>query len=581
MNQVMEDGSKQLKRWIIPKRNQETERRIQESLGISSLVACSLVNRGIETPEDAETYLNPRLDQLHDPKLLPDYEPAVKTILNARDQNQKIFIHGDYDVDGLSSTALLTRFLKSIGCDVLPHVPHRTREGYGIHLDAVLEAQNKRAHLFLTCDCGAKAHEQILAAKEAGMKVVVTDHHEISETLPEAEAIMNPHRKDSKYPFQYLSGAGVVFKLCEGLTEELGIAKEKYYRAYLDLATLGTVADVVPLHGENRLIVKHGLPLLKNSQKQGIQALLKVCSPEFSPIHELKASHIGFRLGPRLNAVGRIDEASLALDLLLSMDPNEARKLAEKLDEMNQQRRLEQQRCFEEALEKIFKNNAHEKPVIVVSDPNWHPGIIGLIASKLTDRFYKPSFVITADPATGTGKGSARTIPGFHLAHALDQLENLLLSGGGHEMAAGFSLSLENIEPFEQALHSYAQNKLKPEDWIPSFQVDAEVSMKETDFLATTELEALEPFGEANHEPLFVCRNVILLNIQHTRNPEHCRLTLQSHQGEIRQAMAFGLGNQFSKKHVGHKIDVLFSSVIDTYNGSKQLKWHIKDFFIR
>ena len=222
-----------------------------------------------------------------------------------------------------------------------------------------------------------------------------------------------------------------------------------------------------------------------------------------------------------------------------------------------------------------------EKPVLVVSDPNWHPGIIGLIASKLTDRFYKPSFVIAEDSETRTGKGSARTIPGFHLAHALQKLEDLLLSGGGHEMAAGFSLSLENIEQFQNALYLHALNTLKPEDQVPAFQLDAEVIMEEANLLATTEIESLEPFGEANPEPLFVCRNLEILSVQHTRNPEHCRLTLQSDQGETRQAMAFGLGDQFSKESAGDKIDVVFSTSIDTYNGSKQLKWHIKDFFIR
>ncbi|HZH99444.1 MAG TPA: DHH family phosphoesterase, partial [Fimbriimonadaceae bacterium] len=288
------------KYWTVPLRDAAAEKRLQDELKIPSVVAAVLINRGFSDPEAAHKFLNPSLDDLGSPKKLPDYDAAVKHILGARERKEKIFVHGDYDVDGVTSTALLTRFLQSIGCEVVAHVPHRMKEGYGIHLNAVDAAVATGAKLFLTCDCGVSAFDQIDRAKELGMTVVVTDHHSIGECLPEAHAMINPHRTDSEYPYAELSGVGVAFRLCEGLTEEVGYKKEHYRRAFLDLAVLGTVADVMPLTGENRIITRHGLKHLLESKKIGIKALLRESKVLEECRGVLKCYHIGFMLGPRL-----------------------------------------------------------------------------------------------------------------------------------------------------------------------------------------------------------------------------------------------------------------------------------------
>jgi single-stranded-DNA-specific exonuclease len=302
------------KRWIVADRKPEAEQAIRERLGTRPLLGAVLAARGFGADETTEAFLDPGLERLHEPRLLPDFEPAMREILGAKERGETIFVHGDYDVDGISSTALFSRFLTAIECKVITHVPHRTREGYGIHASAVDAAAASGAKLFLTCDCGVSAFEQVDRAKEAGMRVVVTDHHTIGATLPRAEAVVNPHRSDSDYPFQDLSGSGVVLKLCAGIAEALGLPLEKFYRAYLDLAVLGTVADVMPLLGENRVIAKHGLKSLGETKKEGLKALIAEAGLADRAGEGFRARDIGFGLGPRLNAAGRIDDARAAAD---------------------------------------------------------------------------------------------------------------------------------------------------------------------------------------------------------------------------------------------------------------------------
>jgi len=302
-------------RWTIQPRNRDAEQRLERELGLPSVVAAILAQRGYEDPAEALKFINPRLEDLFDPRLLPDYEPAVAAILGARERKELIYVHGDYDVDGVTSAALFSRFLKAIGCEVHTHVPHRMREGYGIHISAIAEAKDVGAKLFLTCDCGVGAHAQVEMANEAGIKVVVTDHHSIGGELPRAAAIVNPHRADSKYPFLDLSGAGVVFKLCDGIARELGHAPEIFYRAFLDLAVLGTIAVVMPLVSENRIIAKHGLERLAQTKKVGLQALMREAGLTDESRRSLRAYHVGFVIGPRLDPSGdRRGPGSAALD---------------------------------------------------------------------------------------------------------------------------------------------------------------------------------------------------------------------------------------------------------------------------
>ncbi len=547
-------------------------------LNISAALAKVILNRGFLTLDSAYKFLYPSLSDLHNPKLLPDYHKAVDKILEAKEQKQKIFIHGDYDVDGVSSTALITRFLTNLGCDVTPHAPHRMNEGYGIHIDAVNKAHKLGCKLFISCDCGTSAIEQIKFAKSLGMNVVVLDHHAVGEELPPADAIVNPHRKDSEYPFSDLCGAGVVYKLCQGLTEELDIPVDKFHRAFLDLVVLGTVADVVPLVDENRVLTKFGLKQLSNTQKIGLRALIEIIHGGSFPTQPLKSFHIGYRIGPRLNAVGRIDASEWALDLLIESNKEKAYELAQKLEEINEERRSKQTLIYEEALEIVHSNALNEKPVMVVAKEGWHPGIIGIVASRLTETFYRPTFMVTIDSEKNVAKGSARSIPGFHLAEAIHASSKILISGGGHELAAGFSLEPSNLAAFEQTLIELAASSITPEMMQPSFHIDSEVSMEDFNFQSVEELELLEPYGAGNPMPIFSCRNLTLVSADPTKNPEHCKLWLQSPNGKMQLTMAFGYGQAFKPSDAGQNINVVFQPHLDEYMGRKNLKWNLKDF---
>ncbi len=558
--------------WIVPKRDLLAERALASQLGVPPIVAAVLVNRGFTDPTEADRFLHPSLEHLHDPTLLPDFAPAVKAILGARERQETIYIHGDYDVDGVTSAALLTRFLGRIGCEVIPHVPHRLREGYGIHLDAVEWAREKGASLFLTCDCGISAHEQVLAAKEAGMTVVVTDHHQVGDTLPDAVAVVNPHRPDSRYPWPELSGVGVVFKLCAGITAELGHRVEQFYRAYLDLAVLGTVADVMPLLDENRIITHFGLTTLRETKKTGLQALLRVADLATKP--QLTARNIGFQLGPRINAVGRIDDSAIALDLLLTEDEIQANLIASRLDTINNDRRAEQSRSVDEAVAQVEQEGLESNYTLVLANQSWHPGVIGLVAGRLVERFRRPAFVLSV--ADGVAKGSARSIPGFDLGEAVRATRHLTLGGGGHEMAAGFSLKTDKLPAFTSAIEELARATLKPDDFRPRIELDAEVAAHEASPEVWADLQRLEPYGNANPEPVFAVRGVRLVGLNPTSNPDHARVTFGTEAGMM-PGMAFGIGRRLAELDPGDPVDVAFSLEENRYNGQSTIRWQVKE----
>ncbi|MBX7131339.1 MAG: single-stranded-DNA-specific exonuclease RecJ [Fimbriimonadaceae bacterium] len=565
-------------RWIIPERQREAEQRLMQELKVTSLLAAALVSRGLTDPEEANHFLNPRLEDLHSPKLLPDFDAAAKAILGARERGERIFVHGDYDVDGVTSAALFTRFLGKLGCDVVAHVPHRMKEGYGIHIDIVQAAKETGARLFLTCDCGSGAHAQVEAAREAGMTVVVTDHHLLKETLPNAAAVVNPHRDDSVYPFPELSGVGVVFKLCEGINAELGQRTDQYQRAYLDLVTLGTVADVMPLVGENRILVKYGLQQLQATKKVGLQALMDVTKfDRHEAGAELKAHHIGFQLGPRLNAVGRIDDAATALQLLLATDEMQARELAAELDKVNNARRLEQEQIYKSAEESVISQELDRNLVLMVAGESWHTGIVGIVAGKLVERFNRPAFVLKHDTEKDIVRGSARSVPGFNLGEAIRRVEHLLLSGGGHEMAAGISLRRENLEEVYANFCGYASEFLTFEDLVPTHEVIGAIGMNEVNERSLHDLDRLEPFGCANPRPVLMASNLTVTNIMPTKNPIHPRVELTDETGQKRMAMAFGLGEVFEQIPIGSVIDVVFKAEIEEWQGRKSAKWHVRD----
>lgn len=560
--------------WLIQDRDPNAEARLQRELGVTPLLAAILVARGLVEPEEADRFLHPQLDHLHPPTLLPDYEAARNEILGARERGDLIFVHGDYDVDGVTSATIFDRFLSKIGCRVKTHVPHRMKEGYGIHASAVEAARAEGASLFLTCDCGISAFEQVEAAREAGMRVVVTDHHTVLDQLPSAQAVVNPHRRDSAYPWAELSGAGVAFKLCAGLTAEIDMPIDMYYKNFLDLAALGTIADVMPLLDENRIIARFGLQRLTETTKPGLVALKRVSDIGGA----VNAHDVSFGLGPRINAAGRIDDAALAFELLLSTDPARAMVLAQKVDAINKARRAEQDRITEEAVRMVEEQGQDRRNVILIGHSSWHAGIVGIVAGKLVDRFRRPAFVATVTE-DGRGKASARSIAKFDLAQALQAMAPSMV-GGGHAMAAGCAFDYNQIEAIGLALHEYAGQFLSEEDFRITHEADLVVDPAEVTYAALEELSLMEPYGAANPGPLLVARGLTLESLKPTRKPEHVMVTLGDGARRI-SAMAFGLGARLEGVVPGAVADVLFNPCLDEYLGETRLKWHIRDFALR
>jgi single-stranded-DNA-specific exonuclease len=418
----------------------------------------------------------------------------------------------------------------------------------------------------------------VAMANEAGMKVVVTDHHSIGADLPAAVAIVNPHRQDSQYPFDELSGVGVVFKLCDGINRELGNDPKNYYRAFLDLAALGTIADVMPLVSENRIIAKFGLERLAETKKVGLQALMREANIVPGAGRSLRAYHVGFIIGPRLNAAGRIDDAALALQLLLENDLEAATAQARRIEEVNTARKTEQTRVIEEASQRVLDRGYADQNVILVEDPGWHAGIVGIVAGRLVEHFRRPTFVLTLDPETGICRGSARAIPNFNLAEAIRAFPELFISGGGHAMAAGCSFRFENIDRIRQSLHEYAGERLTPDDFLVTMTADMEIDFDEISMASAEAIERLEPFGCANPTPVFVAKNITLAQVIPTKSPQHARLSLRSGESASKDGIAFGIGERLAATGAGAVVDLMVQPAVEEWRGNRSLKIHVKDY---
>ncbi|MFQ3586258.1 MAG: single-stranded-DNA-specific exonuclease RecJ [Fimbriimonadaceae bacterium] len=571
-------GQKPLKKiWNVLPRDRDREKILAAELGLPELAVGVLLGRGLTEPDAIRAFLDPRLEDLHDPKLLPDFRPACDEILGARERRERIFIHGDYDVDGVTSAALFFRYLRTIGCDVVGHVPHRIREGYGIHLDAVEKARQSGAKLFLTCDCGVSAHEQVQAAREAGMRVVVTDHHTVGNALPEASAVINPHRKDSVYPFEDLSGVGVAFKLCAGLTEEIGLPLNKYYRAYIDLATLGTIADMMPLRGENRIIARHGLAQLPHTNKIGLKALMKAAAVEPRNRDRLRAYDVSFQLGPRLNAAGRLDDADIAYRLLVTSDPLEAEELARTIDELNRQRQSDQKKIIEQAIAQVESSPMRDAPIIVVAGEGWHAGVVGIVAGKLVEYFHRPAFVLAVDREANLAKGSGRSISGFNL-YDIIKAHDGLVSGGGHAAAAGMSTAADKIEEVVQKFTDYAKERITEDMLVKEIRADAEAEASELTLALAEAFERMEPFGNDNPTPVLCVRGVQFAQLKPTRHTEHPQVVLVPRGAPSVRASAFGMGPRLSQEAMGWYADCLVQIGVNEWNGRREPQWQLKDF---
>jgi single-stranded-DNA-specific exonuclease len=442
----------------------------------------------------------------------------------------------------VTSAALWTRLLDKLGAEVSVHVPHRRRDGYDMQSAFVEQARQDGVKLIVTTDCGIQRTEEVEEAREAGIDVIVTDHHEPGESLPRAVAVVNPHRKDSSYPFPHLAGVGVAFRTGEAVLRHLGMPVDSYRERFSDLAAIGTVTDIMPVLGENRVIVKEGLKRLGATKKEGLRALIQASGANRKPI---TAHTIGFVLGPRLNAVGRVDDAKVALDLLLSRDRQECHNLAQQLEEANQERRATELAILEQALALAEAMNLEETGCLVLHAEGWHTGVIGIVASRIVERFCRPAVLISLDTTAGTGRGSARSIRAFNLYNAIDECGELLLGYGGHSHAAGFTIEPGSVEPFRERMNAIARSRLAPEDFIPTLDIEMELGPEALDQTVLAELASFEPWGHENREPLFLTRDLKVVGCQKVgQEGQHLKLRVRANGSGPFDAMLWNRGDE-------------------------------------
>lgn len=556
--------------WIIRPRDADAERRLVRGLSVHPVLAAVLVGRGLREPSAARRFLNPSLDDLHDPFDLPDMEPAVDRIATALERNEPILVHGDYDADGITSTALLVRFLAKLGAEVRYFLPHRFEDSYGLSERAVRAAAGE-ARLIIALDCGVKDHEAIACARAQDQDVIVVDHHEPGDDLPPA-LVIDPKRHDSQYPERDLAAVGLAFKLATALCARLGLPERSLQRAFLDLVAIGTIADVSPLMGENRVMTAAGLELLPHTRKVGLQVLLELCQLT----EHIGARDVAFRIAPRLNAVGRMADATDALELLLTDDEHEARRSALHLDALNRQRQQEQSCIFREALAMIEDEvDLARDRMVVLARSGWHRGVVGIVASKVLEATGLPTLLLAIEGEHA--RGSARSIEGFNIAHALSRCDDLLDRYGGHSLAAGCELRADRVDELRVRLGEMACELIADADLRPQLAVDAEVTATELDAELAVALRALEPFGEANPEPRLVVRD---LRVRSARavgaGSAHLKLSLEA-EGRSFDAIGFGLGERLGEVRAGMRVDLAFTPVIDDYSGLPRLQLQFAD----
>lgn len=559
------------KRWVIRKHDQQAVNTLAAALNVQPLVAALLIARGHETAEKAFEFLNPSPEHLHEPFLLKGMREAVDRIQKAIENSENILIWGDYDVDGTTGTVLLRKALHMLGAETGFHVPNRFTEGYGINIPALQEAQNNGFSLVISVDCGIRSFEPLEWARDHGLDVIVTDHHLTDEVRgnPPAVAIVNPNQTGCSYPDKNLAGVGVAFKLAHALLREKNLEHE--VPGFLKIAALGTVADVMNLTGENRAIVALGLIDLPKTDSYGLKALMEVADCR----SDMTSYHIGFRIGPRINAAGRMDVAKHVIELFEEKDFGKARQLAALLDSRNRERQQMQQKITELALSET--ENHDGRHFVVVAGEGWHQGVIGLAASRIAEKLYRPTIVISLKD--GVGHGSARSIAGFHLLDALDSAKELFEQYGGHAAAAGMKIKAEHIEELRVRLNEYAAATLAPHELVPILHIDAVVTPETLNLKLVDELAAFEPFGAGNPKPIFLTKNLILRDEPFVMKDKHLKLKLADATGKQFEAVWWD-GVERSKGQTlkpNSRIELAYVAEPNTWQGNTRLQLVVED----
>ncbi|MDD3704725.1 MAG: single-stranded-DNA-specific exonuclease RecJ [Clostridiaceae bacterium] len=559
------------KKWTTYNKSMDNLELLSKEFQLPEILVRAMINRGIDTVSKARAFLNTDLSTLYDPYLLKGTEQSVDRILRAARVKERVCVYGDYDVDGITSTAIMIKTLKELGADVVYYIPNRIEEGYGLSLNSIDKINEMGVSLIITVDCGIKSNEEVDYAHGLGIEIIITDHHKCEEELPKAFSIINPHQPGCSYPFKDLAGVGVAFKLIQALL--IRIDRSPYAEELLDIVTIGTIADVVPLLNENRTIVKNGLLKIRNSNNQGIKALLTVCGLTNK---ELTTFSVAFMLAPRINAAGRISDAADCVELFLTDSEEKAMEIAGKLDFNNRMRQTIENQILNSA-EVIVEEtlDIDKDKVLVLCNENWHIGVIGIVASRLVDRFYLPAFIMTCEGEFS--KGSARSIPGFNIFEAMSKYSYLFERYGGHEMAAGFTIRTDCIDELREKMNIEVESILGKEKLLSEIIVDYKLMPEDISLDTVKRMKLMEPFGTGNTIPLFVYRDLTVVSSKGV-GIENKHLSLKVHDGvnEIK-CIAFNFGNMQKTLQIGKKIDIICSIENNLWNGTESVQLNVKD----
>ena len=550
---------------------------LADSLNISNVLATLLMHRKVTNFYEAKEYFRPDLETLHDPFLMDGMQEATDRVIEAITNNQKIVVYGDYDVDGTASASLMYLFLKELDADVEVYIPNRLTDGYGLSIESINYLAEKKTELMITVDCGITAVEEIAHAAQLGIDTVVCDHHKPKDEIPNAVAVLDPIKPGCDYPFKYLSGAGVAFKLARAVADRVG--RKEIVLEYLDLVALAAAADIVSLTDENRVLVKKGMELINSNPRPGVLALIKNAKKEPGT---LTAGQVVFTIAPRINAVGRMGDAMRAVELLISDNDTDAKKLAQVLEDENYQRRKIDEMTFSHAVELIDKTVDLDKELgIILHDENWHPGVIGIAASRVVEKYFRPAIMLST--IDGIAKGSARSIAGFNIYQALENCEDLLIQFGGHEAAAGVALELKNIPEFRKRFNEFLKEAMTGKKIIPEIKIDIKISLSDITPKFIRILDQFSPFGPGNMRPVFIAENVQLSNYPRIVGKNHLLTTLrQNGSDKVFDTIGFNLGyfaNVIDKDK--DLLDIVFTIETVTKNGATYPQIRLKDIKVK
>lgn len=553
--------------WNVKNYDELEVEKIIKKYNVSEVMAKLLVTRNIEF-EEIDNFLNGKIEDIKDPYEIKDMDKLVKRVKQAIENNEKICIYGDYDVDGITSITIMYKFLTELGADVTYYLPDRLIEGYGVNNNALDEIKSRGCKLVITVDCGITAVDEVEYAKNIGLDVCITDHHECADILPNTIAIVNPKRKDDTSKFKLHAGVGVAFKCIMAIAKEYNLPDESYLK-YLDIVAIGTISDIVSLVDENRIISKFGLEKMKHTENIGLKALLELLS-----FKDIDSTMVSFGVAPRINACGRMGKAGVAVELLLEQDEQKAKEIAKKLDELNVKRQEVEKEIFDNAIKEIEKNGLDKKKSIVLYNENWHNGVIGIVASRLVNLYYKPVILLTKEQ--GVIRGSGRCQVGISLYDSLTKCKDLLIQFGGHELAAGLSIEEKNIPLFAEKFNEVVE-EVSDENVEQIIEIDAEIKLKDLNKQLLKDIYALRPFGQSNKLPVFLYRGLKVNAIRTLKEDKHLKFTLQDNK-VLLEALAFSQGDRRDDIKIGDKIDVVCNVEINTYNVPKIIQLVVQDF---